>query len=141
MWQASNGKNGNSRFQRERNRAKFHLRRTLATIKTLQDSGETSQISLMINDLSEKGFGFFCNRRIEQDQPVEISITAPFQKTVKGTVIWCQEYIESHHIISGKKFGFRIGVRFKFETPADEESFKKLCEDQLPALACVTKAA
>jgi S-ribosylhomocysteine lyase LuxS involved in autoinducer biosynthesis len=95
----------------------------------------------MINDLSPVGVTFFLDQRINPDQEIELMIDDPINHTLKGTVVWCQEYIEAKHIISAEPYGFRVGMRFRFLNTEEESEFKKICEALLGPLACKTRAA
>jgi hypothetical protein len=144
MWQGSGTGKSNSRLQRSRNRPHFHLKRTSGILHILNENQPLDppfKIRLLVNDLSPTGVALFLDQRISPDQEVEVMIDDPINHTLKGTVVWCQEYIEAKHIISSEPYGFRVGIRFKFATTDDENEFKKICESLLGPLACKTRAA
>jgi hypothetical protein len=95
----------------------------------LESSHKVAESRVFLTDMSPSGLGCFVNFQIDKGEKVSVVIEQPKHLFVKGEVIWCSPYTLDTKIISSEFFRFRIGVRFTFDTPEEEQALKQFCED------------
>jgi len=136
MWQSPNQRvraiaNARKR-ERDRLMQQFHFRRVEAEIKLLTVGAENSPpmpVRVILNDLSPKGMGLFSVQNVISGQEVLITLKEPKALTIKARVIACQEYENESHILSPKSYPYRLGVKFIFDSPEQEQQVKEFCEE------------
>jgi len=104
------------------------MHRVSAEVK-IDDTGEIINCRVFLTDLSPSGVGLFINEQIEKGTELSMVIEQPKHLYVKGEVVWCTPYTLDTKIISNDVFKFRIGVKFLFDFPEEQEALKKYCEE------------
>ena len=141
MWQSPNSKTRKARAEaRERARQSLHVKRVTAEIRSLNSRQPESNpeiegsARILLNDLTPKGLGIYCNKAFIAGTEVAISLTVPGTIHLHGQVTYCQEQEHKTHVISAIPFYFRIGIKFLFENAAEEAAVKKYCDEARRAL-------
>ncbi|HAR41911.1 MAG TPA: hypothetical protein DCS07_04660 [Bdellovibrionales bacterium] len=136
MWQSPNQRVraiANAR-KRERDRLlqPLHFRRVEAELKLLtagQENSPSMPVRVILNDLSPKGMGMFVVQNLISGQEILITLKEPKALTIKARVIACQEYENESHILSPKTYPYRMGVRFIFDSPEQEQEIQAFCDE------------
>lgn len=119
--------------RRERLRIPMHVRRVRADLRVLNADPSvpptTLEARIMFNDISLSGAGIFCTQMISSGREIELLLGGPQNLTLRGKVVWCQEYMSSTHVVSATPFTHRAGIQFTFKDAAEETTLKKLYED------------
>lgn len=135
MWQTPNSKPGGAgsgkRSTRAQTRNTYHLKRVTAEIRSGQNAGA---VRIMLNDLSAKGVGAYCNCPFVAGQDVSLMIAVPTAIYLRGKISYCREQEADSHVISSVPFTYRIGIKFVFENAAEEAAAIKYCEDIIKSL-------
>lgn len=147
MWQAPNQRirQGSGPKKRDgRKSRRFHVKRVNAEIKALgppQAPATVTQARLVLNDLSPRGLGLFASAPMLVGQEISLTIEEPKRFSVRGRIIWCQEYDAGTHILTDYPYHFRVGIEFLFETQEEENQVRDFCEEIERDYLCDTKAA
>jgi hypothetical protein len=137
MWQAPNPKMrlpSAKKSRREHPRRAIHIKRVTAEIRTAgtpnPDGRPATEASarILLNDLSIKGVGIFCDKAFRPGQEIAIHLTEPSSIYLRGKIIHCQEHDSRTHVISSIHFGYRIGIQFIFADATEEAAVRTFCE-------------
>jgi Tfp pilus assembly protein PilZ len=136
MWQAPNQRLRAIAAQRERDRRRgrrpFHIKRVQAEVKAvggLHVAQTVAAARVLLNDLSPKGIGLFSSAPMMVGQEVALTLEEPKRFYVRGKIVWCQELDGGTHVLSEKKFTYRIGIEFVFQSATEEQSVRAYCEE------------
>jgi hypothetical protein len=126
---------GAKKSRREVPRRSLHIKRVTAEIRTVGSvTAEGKPMAegsarILLNDLSIKGVGIFCNRSFLPGQEIAIHLTDPAPIYLRGKIVFCQEHDSRTHIISDVPYSYRIGIQFVFADATEEANVRKYCED------------
>jgi hypothetical protein len=145
MWQSPNQRTQaaqvSKKHQEERLARPIHLKRVRAEVRlsppeevhgnatTESPQGVMREAHIMLNDLSVSGIGIYSPEPMAPGLVVTIALQEPRTITVEGRVVWCQNDQSTCRILSEHPYPFRVGIKFTFKTPEEEDAFKKYCED------------
>ncbi len=130
MWQSSNPRARAlaKKRERQRNRKPLHIKRVVGDLKLLGSDGQISQVRVILNDLTPKGVGIFCEKPLMVGKEVALTIDEPKPIYLRARIAWCQEVDSSGHIISSNPSNYRVGLMFLYETAAEQAAVKNWCD-------------
>ncbi len=140
MWQSPNQKisrGSSKKGGRSQPRASLHVKRVTAEIRTTEEhpTDGKPQIQgfarILMNDLSARGVGVYCDKAFIAGQEIAIALTITGTIYLRGIVTYCKEQDEKNHVISDTPFYYRIGIKFVFASAAEEAEVAKYCETTL----------
>jgi hypothetical protein len=143
MWQAPNSKvrlPASKKARRTTPRRSIHIKRVTAEIRTVGKTTPDGRPSMegsariMLNDLSIKGVGIFCDKPFTPGEEIAINLTDPTRIYLRGKIVFCQEHDSRTHVISNLPYSYRIGIQFIFADATEEANVKKFCEDTFRSL-------
>lgn len=143
MWQAPNPKSrlpNVKKSRRQHPRRAIHIKRVTADIRTVGSPtaegrpNTEASARIMLNDLSIKGVGIFCDKPFRPGQEIAINLTDPSPIYLRGKIVHCTEQDSNAHIISNFDFSYRIGIQFIFADSAEEAAVRAFCEDIFKSL-------
>src|SRR5690242_20379863 len=145
MWQAPNQRVGAMQSAKKRHQERLkrpiHLKRVRAEVRLLphhetfaqtesKDAvGELKEARVVLNDLSPKGIGIYSLEPMLPGNNIRITLEEPTKIVLEGKIVWCQDQNTGSRVISSDSYRDRVGVKFVFANPADEETFKNFCTD------------
>src|SRR4051812_4979314 len=109
MWQSQNQKArgpGAKRTGRGHTRYSLQLKRVTAEIRAADDRlpdgnpADAGSARILLNDLSPRGVGIYCNKPFAPGQEVAIVLAVYSQIYLRGTVMYCQEQESKTQVIS-----------------------------------------
>jgi hypothetical protein len=134
MWQVPNQKlralMNARRRERDRNRRKFHIRRTQAQVKIVStlEAPPVEDVRVVLNDISPKAMSMFSSHPIGLGQVAAITIEEPTRIYVRARVVSCQELDYESRVITEHPFSYRVGVVFLFDSEEEQVAFQSYCE-------------
>jgi hypothetical protein len=142
MWQSPNQKvqRGGPKKGRGQPRASLHVKRVTAEIHSAKDHAlegrpeVRASARILLNDLSARGVGVYCDKPFIAGQEVAIALTISGTIYLRCLVLYCKEQDEKNHVISDTPFYYRLGLKFMFASAAEEAEMNKYCEQTLQAL-------
>ena len=124
--------------KRRKDRVKIPMKRVPAELR-VEHTNEVVRARVFLHDISPTGVGLFTEHRIEVGAKVDLVIEAPKHIFLKTTVAWSAEAGNTSHIITtGGTYPYRVGLDIHFESPEQEEEFKKYCS-QISGLPAPTQ--
>ena len=109
-------------------RTKVPFKRVSAKIQA-DDTQEVAECRIFLNDLKKKGVGCFANVSFDKGLKISMVIEHPRALYLRGEIIWCSPYSSGANIISAEQFKYRVGIKFNFSAPDEEEAIKKFLEE------------
>lgn len=113
-------------------RPSLHLRRASAEIAVLDDQGVKVGVvpaSLLINDLTPSFVTVFSTRPIAVGQEVSLTIPSPRLFYVRGRIASCADATITRNIVSSHSFGYRLAIRFEFESEEEARMILRYCRE------------
>jgi hypothetical protein len=130
MWQSSNprARAMAKKRERQRNRKPLHIKRVTGDLKFIGSDADISHVRVVLNDITPKGVGVFCESALMVGREVALTIEEPKPIYLRARIAWCQEVESTGHIISANPCNYRIGLMFLYETAAEQAAVKQWCE-------------
>lgn len=135
MWQSPNQRvraiqNAKKR-QMDRLKRPMHLKKVRAEMKIVgpDKRPSISEARVVLNDMSPEGVGIFSSLPVLVGQEISLTMEDPRQVFLKGRVVWCQEFDVGSPVVSQHTFSYRMGIRFVFSSPKEQEAVRLFCEE------------
>jgi len=109
-----------------RKQVPFH--RVNAEIRT-EATKEVTASRVFLIDLTPSGVGAFTVSPLDKGELVSIVISQPKHLYVKGEVMWCSPYNFNIKIISPEVFRYRVGIKFRFDSPQEQDTVRNYCDE------------
>lgn len=92
-------------------------------------SAEKMDIRIILNDVTLSGAGIYTPRLLNKGQEVILTFQNPFNCSLRGRVIWSQEFNVNSHVISNQAYPYRAGIEFSLQSDEDQTNVERLCEE------------
>jgi hypothetical protein len=127
--------------EKEKNKKKFHIRRTHAQLKIVSapEAPPIEDVRIVLNEITPKSMNLFASNPVAVGQVAAITIEGPTRIYVRGRIVGCVEPDYESHVITDNPYSYRIAVLFLFDSDEEERAFKSYC-DQLASEVLGTAA-
>lgn len=135
MWSGSNQRIKALMSAREREKQRLsrpiHLMRANIRLVHKNESGTEIEVPAraLLNEFSSSGICLFTMTPLTPNLEMVLELVHPQKFTLQARVIWCQYQPSSSHVLTSKPYAYRLGLAFRFEDAAQQESFKKFCTE------------
>jgi hypothetical protein len=114
-------------FSRKRIPARL-FQRVTAQIQVVQ-TGQVLNGRVFLHDLTANGVGIFLTEQIKPETEINLVIEQPRHLFFKARVKWCSLHQINMRVITAESFGWRAGLQFEFDLPADRELVERYCAE------------
>lgn len=136
MWQAPSQRTravaNAKKKQRDASSRRLHIKRVKAELRVVVQGNtapEVNEVRVVLNDMTERGMGLYSQNPIGVGREVAVTLESPRQIYLRGHVTWCQEFDAESRILAQNPFSYRVGVKFIFQSPEEEEAVKNFFEE------------